>query len=770
MQQGSPSLLDVLQQAAVLHDQGRILDAERLYQRALAEEPRHFGALYRFGVLRLQQRKFDDAAALFRRAVKADKKSADAHQLLGFALTGLKLPQDAVQSYEKAISIRPAFPEAHNNLGYALQTLGQIDKAIAHYSKALKLWPEYAEASNNMGNALHLLNRSAEAVEHYERALVIQPDYAEARWNLATAFRALGRFEDAITHYQEAIAINPNYNEAYNGLGNTLRALGLYEQAIAQYEKALAIAPNYHIARINVGDVLHAQGHPQDALTEYDRVLTVNKDDADALSKKGVALNGLKRYGEALICFERALAVNTEQQDAFDGLLHAAAAACDWRLTERLSHEIQARVRKRKFVDAFGFLGYSDDPSLQLKCAETYIAQKVPVSPKPLAAGVPWRNQKIRVAYLSHGFHRHPTAYLTAELFEIHDRSRFEIIGVSTGPDDRSEIRARLIKAFDQFHDVRARSDDDVAKLIHDLRVDIVIDRSGYTTNARPEILARRPAPIQVNYIGFPGTLGAEFYDYIIADQTVLPFDQQRYYAEKIVHLPDSYLVNDSKRPSAVGAPTRASAGLPDHCFVFCSFNDSYKITPQMFDIWMRLLARVEGSVLWLLRGNSAAEENLRREAAARGIDPDRLVFAGWVSLEDHLARHQLADLFLDSLPYNAHTTASDALWAGLPIVTCIGRSSAGRVAASLLKAIGTPDLITTTLEDYEALALRLATEPPLLDEFRATLRRNRLIAPLFDSQRYRRNIEAAYIQMWERWQHGERPRAFTVEPAAAIP
>jgi predicted O-linked N-acetylglucosamine transferase (SPINDLY family) len=351
-----------------------------------------------------------------------------------------------------------------------------------------------------------------------------------------------------------------------------------------------------------------------------------------------------------------------------------------------------------------------------------------------------------------------------AELFERHDRSRFEIIGVSFGEDDKSKMRKRLVAAFDEFYDVSEKSDEEVATLLHDLQVDIAIDLKGHTQESRPGILAYRPAPIQTSYLGFPGTMGTEFIDYIIADKTVAPFEHQPFYTEKIVHLPDCYQVNDSKRRIAERTPMRQEAGLPETGFVFCCFNNNWKITPDVFGVWMRLLHAVEGSVLWLLGDNESAERNLRKEAQARGIDPARLVFAGRLPLEDHLARHRLADLFLDTLPVNAHTTASDALWAGLPVLTCEGTAFAGRVAASLLNAIGLPELVTHRIEDYEALALRLAKDPCLLEGYRNRLATNRLTHPLFDTDRFRRHLEAAYLQLWEIWQRGEQPRSFAVE------
>jgi protein O-GlcNAc transferase len=788
---GNPQ--EIFQRAVLLHDHGRLREAEQLYQTVLLRDDRHFDALCRMGQLRLQQRRFADAERCFRRAVKVDKRSAEAHQYLAFALTGLGRLEEAVRSYRKAITIRPAFAEAHNNLGYALQALGRLDDAMIQYKKAIVIRPDYHEAHNNLGNALHLLNRSEEAIARYEKALEIKPDYAEAHWNLGTAFRAIRRLEDAIPHYEKAIAIRPDYHEAYNSLGNTLRHLGRLEDAMAQYEKAVAIKPDYGEAYINQGDCLAALAeyakvvavkpdhvgalinhrdtvaarHREAAIALYDKALALRPNDADVLTKRGDVLARLHRDAEALACFDAALAADADCDNAFDALARCAIGICDWARTAAVLQELPSRIAKGRYFHPFNLLGYSNDPALHLACAKHFIDYEVPLPLPQLWRGETWRNRKIRIAYVSCGFHKHPTAYLTAELIEIHDRSRFEILGVSLGQDDQSEIRTRLIRAFDQFHDVRDENDREIAVLLNELKVDIAVDRSGYTTNARPAIFAARPCPIQVNYIGYPGTLGARFYDYILADATVLPFDRQPFYTENIVHLPHSYLVNDSKRPIAVQTPTREEAGLPAEGFVFCSFNNTFKIAPPVFDIWMRLLRQVEGSVLWLLSDRATAESNLRREAAARGIDPSRLVFARRVPLQEHLARQRLADLFLDTLPYNAHTTASDALWAGLPVVTCRGQSFAGRVAASLLRAIGMPDLITDDLEAYERLAARLASEPSVLDELRERLRRNRLSHPLFDTDRYRRHIEIAYRHMWERWQRGEGPASFTVEAEA---
>jgi protein O-GlcNAc transferase len=503
-------------------------------------------------------------------------------------------------------------------------------------------------------------------------------------------------------------------------------------------------------------------------------VLAVNRHHVEALAGRGRALAGAKRHREAVASFERALKLAPDHPFALGGLIRSAAEACDWTTTTRRIPEIAARATRGGLVEPLDLIVYRDDPALHLAAARGFVRHTLPIRPEPLWTGAVWRNQKIKLGYVASGFHEHPTAYLTTELIEIHDRSQFEVLGFATGPDDKSDIRARLARAFDRFLDVRPQTDEEVAHLINDMQVDIVIDRSGYTANSRPAIFTHRPAPIQVNYIGYPGTLASDVYDYPIADETVLPYDQQPFYAERIVHLPESYLVNDTKRLTPVDPITREAAGLPAHGFVFCCFNLTSKITPQMFDIWMRLLRQVAGSVLWLLRSHPATEQNLAREAAARGVDPARIVYADRMKLDRHLARHRLADLFLDTLPYNAHTTANDALLAGLPLVTCLGRAFAGRVAASLLVAIGLPELVTHSLEEYEALAARLAGEPSLLAQFRDRLQRNKLTYPLFDSHCYRRRIEAAYMTMWELWQRGEAPRNFAISagdpPRSSLP
>jgi len=440
---------------------------------------------------------------------------------------------------------------------------------------------------------------------------------------------------------------------------------------------------------------------------------------------------------------------------------------CDWEQLIQIKDSIEKDIQAgKRSAEPFGYQGISNSARDLRLCAEIYAATFARPQTQ-LWAGERYNNTKIRIGYLSGEFRDQATSVLITQLFELHDKNRFELFAFDSGWDDGSTIRGRIEKAFNQIIDIAGLQDLAAAATIKQRQIDILIDLNGYFGLARQGVLSHKPCPIQVNYLGFPGTIGADYMDYILADRHVIPPDHADFYAEKVVYLPDSYQVNDSKRNIAERTPSRAEFKLPETGFIFCCFNSSYKITPDVFDIWMRLLSKVGGSVLWLLENNEAASRNLRREAAQRGVAPGRVVFAAKIRLDEHLSRHRLADLFLDTLPYNAHTTASDALWAGLPVLTCMGGTFPGRVAGSLLNAVGLPEMITHSLEHYEALALELATAPAMLSDIRARLARNRTTHSLFNTDRFRRHIESAYITMWERYQRGEPLESFAVQ---AIP
>jgi predicted O-linked N-acetylglucosamine transferase (SPINDLY family) len=528
----------------------------------------------------------------------------------------------------------------------------------------------------------------------------------------------------------------------------------------------LSLRPDFAEALIARGNVLMELGRVPEALIHYERALLLAPESAEALYQRGSALFQLKRFEAAAASFARLLELSPDHDYAAGGMFHARLHACQWGEYGATAAELAAAVeRGEKCEVPFSFLAHNANPATQLECARLYTADKFPPAKDPIWTGERYRHDRIRVAYLSADFHDHATAYLMAGLFEAHDRARFEISAISFGPDPPGPMRGRLRPAFDRFLEVRETSERETARLLRELEIDIAVDLKGYTTDARPGILAQRGAPVQVSYLGYPGTLGADYIDYILADAYVIPAGHERFYSEKIVRLPGSYQVNDRKRAIAGQTPSRAELGLPRDGFVFCCFNNSYKIAPGVFDVWMRLLGQVPGSVLWLLEDNADATRNLVQEADRRGVAADRLVFAPRFGLPEHLARHRQAGLFLDTFPYNAHTTASDALWAGLPLVTCSGETFASRVAGSLLHAAGVPELATDNFVDYEALALKLAMEPDTLAAVRAKLARRRDACPLFDTGLFCRHLEAAYAAMHERHRRDEPPASFDVPP-----
>jgi len=478
----------------------------------------------------------------------------------------------------------------------------------------------------------------------------------------------------------------------------------------------------------------------------------------------------LQRYAEAIPDYQALLARDPGHPYSAGNLVFCRLQCCDWAHLETDRRTIVARLRLgQRVVPPVLSVALLDSAADQMGAAQIVARDRFPPAPA-LWRGESYRHDRIRVAYVSADFHAHATAALTAGVFEAHDRGRFETVAISFGRDDESAMRKRLERAFDRFIDMRGKSDMEIARAIRELEIDIAVDLKGYTSDARPAVFSSRPAPLQVNYLGFPGTMGAPFIDYLIADPIVVPNAQKAFYAEKIVWLPDTYQPNDRSRDVADVPVDRVRAGLPPSGVVFCCFNNSYKIQPQIFDAWMRLLKGVEESVLWLLEDNAAATRNLQREAAARGVDPARLVLAPRAPLPEHLARHTLADLFLDTLPYNAHTTASDALWMGVPIVTCKGNTFAGRVAASVLHAAGLLELATESLEDYETLALRLARDPAALANIKTKLVARRGTTPLFDVVRFTRHLEAAYVTMHERRLRGLAPEGFAVDVTDAAP
>jgi protein O-GlcNAc transferase len=694
----------------------------------MAEHVPNIAELLQRAVAAHRAQDFDRAARIYRNVLDDSPRQFDAIHLLGVLEAQRRNYETALDLLSHAVTINPTVATAPFNLGNVLQALGRFDDAIASYRQALAINPAYAEAWYNLGNAQIANCCAEEALAAYDHALAIKPDHFEALNNRSSALRALKRTEEALANYQHALTLKPNSAEVLGNIGITLGELGRRDESLAVLERAIRLKP----------------------------------DNLEALSYRANALAGDARYTEAAEDLERILAIDAEYKHARGDLMHYRMHICDWRRADADWAAVRDRIGRAPVAKPFVLLGSDASLSQQLENAKLYATSKFPAG-RPVWRGDVYGHERIRIGYMSGEFGEYATSLLIAELLERHDREAFEIVIIAAGGDDGSARRRRIEAAADRFIEIGALTDAAAAAEIRSAEVDILVDLNGYFGRMRPGVLALRPAPVQVNYLGFPGTVGAAYVDYILADPVVIPDEHRAFYSEKVVHLPVCYQANDSQKEIVGEMPSRAEVGLPERGFVFCCFNNNYKIARSMFDIWMRLLREVDGSVLWLIEGNRAAVGNLRREAEARGVASERILFAPRIKIEYHLARHRLADLFLDTLPHNAHTTASDSLWAGVPVLTCLGDTFAGRVGASLLTAIGLPELVTRSLEDYEALALKLARDPSTLRSLRDNLGRNRQTHPLFDTVRLARSIERAYRTMCERVQRGEAPESFAV-------
>jgi len=753
--------------SAVLRALMRHVDAVASADRALALNPSLAEAYANRGGAQKDLERYDDALRSLDRALALVADNVDARVNRAIALVGLRRESDALAAFDEVIAAHPDRIDALHGRAAALHRARRFDEALAAYDAVLAVAPKFIPSRNGRAGVLRELGRFDDALAAWNEIVAIDPTLAEVHHNAGSALYELGRAEEAVAAYDRAIALRPEYLQAMHNRAAALSRCMRFEEALATCDRMLEIDPDYAEAHHNRGSALSSLNRFKEALGAYDRALSLKPDFVASLQNRGSILAYVTRHDEAARDFARVLALDPDYPYQQGALFSSRLHCCDWRDYESILARLTADALAGKRVsDPFPFVITTASAAAQLACAATFAADKLPAAAVPMCNAERYGHERIRVAYLSADFHEHATAYLLAGVLERHDRSRFEIIGVTFGPDTGDVMRARLGAAFDRFIDVRNRTDRDIAALLRELEVDIAVDLKGYTFDSRPAIFSFRPAPIQVNYLGYPGSMGASYFDYLIADATVVPADAHAFYSERIVTMPDSYQPNDDTRVIAASAPTREEEGLPGQGFVFCSFNNSYKITPHVFDVWMRLLDKVPGSVLWLLEGNTIAPVNLRREAAARGIAPERLIFAPRRDLPTHLARHRHADLFLDTLPVNAHTTASDALWAGLPVVTCAGTSFAGRVAASLLAAAGLDELVAHSLDEYEALALSLASDADKLAAVRAKLAATRDTCALFDTKRYCASLESAYVAMWQRHERGEAPAALSIEAA----
>jgi len=739
---------------------GRSEDALGCYRAAVLIKPSYAEAHFNLGVIYQELEKFNEAINHYEKAISIRSDYAEAYNNRGIILKEKGKLNDAINSFNDALTINPVYVEANYNLGVSFQELEKFNQAIKQYEKTITINPDYAEAHNNLGIAFKELEKYDLAIKSYEKAITLNPDYAEAHNNLGNMLKVLGKPYEAIKSYEKTLKIKPDYAEAHNNLGIILMHLGELDKSVKSFENALIINPNYAEVHNNLGIVFGMLGNLESSIKSYEKALAKEPNYAEAHSNLGNLMIDLKRLDDAIFNYDKAFELKPEIPFNFGNLLHTKMHLCLWsNLTGQCKEIIRKINSNEKSIDPFSLLALIDDPKLHKKAAEIYINDKYPKNLDLPSIGLHPKHKKIRIGYFSADFRVHPVANLTAELYEIHDRSQFEVYAFSFGLDNNDEMNLRIKAGVDYFHDVSSMSHKEVALLARSLELDIAIDLGGFTQDTRTGIFAMQAAPIQVNYLGYSSTMGASYMDYIIADPTLIPKNKQQYYSEKIAYLPDSFMVNDTKNKKSTRKFTREEAGLPNKGFIYCCFNNYYKITPLVFASWMRVLSEVDGSLLWLPEGDISAMTNLKKEAKKYGVDDSRLIFAPRLDLrEDHLSRIQLADLFLDTLPYNAHATTSDALQVGLPVLTRIGESFASRVAASLINSVNMPELITSTLSQYEALAIKLATDSLKFKDIKEKLENNLLSSPLYNTPLYAKQIESAYLVMYDRYQKGLEP------------
>ncbi len=663
------------------------------------------------------------------------------------------------------LDVQPNHPDALHLLGLIENRRGHADKAVELIEQAIVLRPQVANFQLSLSDALHAQCQYAAAEQACRKAIQLAQNNPEAHNHLGVMLKAQNRFTDAEQAYRVAIALKPDYAEAWNNLGNALKHQGRPTEAEQSFRQALALTPQSADVWNNLGNALQHLYRLQEAEVAYRQALALRPAFADACYNLGVVLGETGRLSDAIDAYVQALQLDDANSAALDELIHLMLRACLWDGLPPLVDELLRRFRSGESdLNSFSLLDLPATAAEQLQCAQRNAA-RIQANVQMRYVHTPptdWP-ARIKVGYLSYDYRQHPVAFLIGELFALHNRKEFEVFALAIGPDDHSPTRQNIKDTCDHFIDLAPLSRTEAAAKIHELGIHVLVDLTGYTTGARTEILALHPAPVQVNWLGYPGTMGAAYIEYIIADPTLIPPELECHYSEAVVRMPDCYQINDRRRPIAEHTPSRAACGLPEDALVFCSFNHTHKITAELYALWMRVLKATPGSVLWLLESNELASDNLHREAVAHGVDPARIVMAPRKPLAEHMARYRVADLALDTFPYNSHTTASDALWVGCPLITCMGETFASRVAGSLLQAVGLSELITNSFAEYETLALRLASEPMHLRAMKHRLLENRAFAPLFDAPKTVRNLERAYLQMLMQWITGNPAISFDV-------
>lgn len=798
-----------------LHQSNDIENAKILYENILTTDPTHSDSTHLLGVVFYQEHQFEEAIYWIRKAIVLKSDDAAAYNNLANALVKISFYEEAIENYNQAIRLKADYKEAFFNRGIAQKhhsqlvdaiesfeisikfeynlsqsytnqgelyfslrnfeksllsflnalkiysspqlylqlglvyfSLGKFTESASNYSQFLELDPINTEALFYKANTLQKLSSFSEAITYYSKTIDLDNRYTPAYVNRGIAFNAIKKYEHALNDFDAALKLNPNLAVAYCNKGVTYNELRNYEFAINNFNAAIDVDQSFSEAYLNRGNSFYGLKNLDVAIDNYNIAIKYNDKYALAYSNKANALQELRRFKEASENFKIAFSLNADLEFVYGKYINSKLMICDWSSFNEDIDNLLKYSSTLQFITPFDALSILDDPQLHHKISENYIHHKfkdqiIPVVKKNAP------HQKIKLAYYSSDFKEHPVSYLTAEIFELHDRDKFEVFGFSLAKVKHSQIRDRIVNSFDQHYEVWDLSDLEVALQSQKLEIDIAIDLGGHTIDSRVDIFANRAAPIQISYIGYLGTMGAKYIDYIVSDHIITPPNLRSYYTEKIIYLP-SYQSNDSKRIQPSNVDDRQYE-IPENTFVFCNFNNNYKILPSIFECWMQILSKVENSILFLFADNEDVIVNLKKYAELSGINSNRLIFGNRASYEEYLSRYNLCHLFLDTYPYNAGTTASDSLWCNVPVLTIAGNSFASRVAASLLTSIGLSDLITTNKNDYVSLAIELAHNQEKYAEIKSRLINNKSSWPLFNSNLFTKNWEQALSVAYRR-------------------
>jgi predicted O-linked N-acetylglucosamine transferase (SPINDLY family) len=640
-----------------------------------------------------------------------------------------------------------------------LHQKGDIQSANKAYQAILQDKPNDFNGTHLLGLTYHQLGENQKAIELILQAISINSRYAPAYFNLGSIFQTQHEWDKALENYDQAIAIDPNYLDALLRKSQILINLNRFLDALKTFDRLVTLQPNNYLVFYQRTEVLLKLKKINEALTDYQKSIELNPNFIEGHFSLANALFDIGKFDQALHYYQRAICIDPDYDYLYGFYIQVKMKMCQW---EDISDELllfEKNLSESRWI-TFPFIALHlyDKPAIHQKIATSYIKKRysnkhVAINPFALQ-----KKKKIRVGYFSADFRIHPTSQLIVEILRCHDRTQFEVYGFSFGPENNDLTKQYITTIFDKFIDVSSMSDDEIVRLSKNFEIDIAVDLNGHTQYARTEVFLTRCAPVQINYLAYPSTIGSSHMDYIMADRVVIHEGNQEFFSEKKIYLSNCYVTHDSKNKVLENIYSRSDFDLPNNAFIFCCFNGSFKILPKTFDMWMRILKSVEGSILWLYRDNSFAVDNLLKEARFRGVNPNRLIFAERMDLDQHLPRYRLADLFLDTFPYNAHTTANDSLWAGLPVLTLMGQSFASRVASSLLQAIELPELICHTHAEYEAKAIELALNPQKLADLKKKLANNQKTTPLFNGFQITRNIELAYTSVYQRYQKGLTP------------